>query len=189
MVKSFKNQWGETNAGGGSTKYVVFFILFIIFVLGFIIYAYLNHPITNFEAGPVNRDGSDVVVITAVNDGTLKEEYIELTLSTEPVECNLISGGEGCHYLLSNRLLCDYLGPGEDISIECPLPQNGTVYGLYMKSKYQTSKLEYACSSQKCHETADYLHGSFPVAWNYLLAYPADRLIDIYGYFSPQAEE
>ena len=180
MVKSFKNQWGETGSGGDPTKYTIVFVVIIIFILGFLVFAYLNRPVTTFEVGPAVKGGENIVTITAINEGTLREQYIDLALTTTPrAECILVDKGEGCQNLRNSRLLCEYLGPGDGIGIECQRPENGTVYYVYMKSKYQTSKLEWTCSADKCHPTDSYLHGSFPVAWNYLLAYPADMLISI----------
>jgi len=185
MVHGVKDYWVESESHVRSVKYMAVIFVFLILVLAFLIHVILFHPVTDFEAEPLSRDGLDFVTLTAVNDGKIKEEFVDLTLNVTPFsECRASSRGEGCESVVSNRIFCNYLNPGEHVSLECPLPENGTILRMVMRSKYQTTKLEFSCSLQKCHETVSYLYGTFPVLWNYLLAYPADRIIEFYNSFT-----
>ena len=184
MVEGIKEYLEDKGTPIRSVKYIVVVLAFLFLIFAFLIHILLFHPVTNFEIDPLSRDGSDFVTLTLVNDGGLKEEFIDLALNVSPVsECKVSSKGEGCEGMFNNKVFCNYLNPGEHLSIECSLPENGTFFGISVRSKYQTTKLGFTCSPEKCYETVSYLHGSFPVLWNYLLAYPADRMIEFYNSF------
>ncbi|UCD07079.1 MAG: hypothetical protein JSW41_04575 [Candidatus Aenigmatarchaeota archaeon] len=184
MVEGVKEYWEDKGTPIRSIKYIAVVIAFLFLVFASLIYMLLFHPVTNFEVEPVSINNSDFVTLTAVNDGGLKEEFIDINLNVSPIsECKISSKEEGCEEMFNNKVFCNYLDPGEHLSVECPLHENGTVFKVVMRSKYQTSKLEFMCSPQRCNETLSHLHGSFPVLWNYLLAYPADRLIEFYDSF------
>jgi hypothetical protein len=97
MVHGVKEYWEDKGSPIRSIKYIVVILIFLVLVFGFIIYALLFHPVTNFELEPLSREGSDFVTVTVVNDGGIKEEFVNLALNVSPFsECRVSSKGEGC---------------------------------------------------------------------------------------------
>ena len=184
MVRGVKDYWEGREPHVRSVRYIAVLFIFIAIIFVFIIHIILFHPVTDFRLENVRINNSDFVVITAMNNGGLKDEFMEFSVNVTPVsKCRVSYKREGCLEIFNNRIPCKYLEPGEHISLECPLPRNGTTYKITMKSKYQTSRFEFTCSPQSCMEVVSPIYGSYPVVWNYILAYPADRLIDFYNNF------
>jgi len=184
MVHGVKDYWGdkEPTVLSGRHMFIILVILVIFFYFLFMMFFF--HPEVKFEAKTLNRNDVDFVSISAVNNGGLKEEYVEIVLNINVhAECDAIVRGDSCDLFTVGRIFCDYLDPEEQVVIECTLPSNGTIYDLNMRSKYETIKMEYRCFPDGCQESDDYLHGSFPVVWNYVLLYPVDRIYDIYMSF------
>jgi hypothetical protein len=182
MVYGVKDYWKEGAPRTGPTWYMIVIFVFLILVVVYIICLLVYHPVTAFSIEPLERDGTDFASIIAMNTGSISEDFIDLSVEVTPSSgCRVSNTVEDCGALSGNRIYCEHFKPGRGISIECPLPENGTVYRISMRSKYETIKLEFTCSPDKCHETVSYLYGSFPVVWNYLLIYPGDMIIGLYN--------